>query len=701
MKLALKIVGGLIALIIIAAIAIPMLVSAEYIKAQLVEQVKKATGRELQIKGEAKITVFPNIAIEVEDVTLGNPGGFTSPYLVHIDKLATGAALKPLLSKELRITGITLEGAKLHLEQLKSGVKNWDFANAAAPKEPTAEPVGGAKKSPLNQFAIGRVTIKDTSVNMIKPDAKPMLIDGINIALDGADGSGQLSLNGSVNYQNQPVKFKVGIDEMKALLAGKTEPVIASLNLPSGNLNFDGKMAIGDAPNADGTLKFTSDDLGQLMAWATGKKPAGNLPKKVNIKTQLGFKGMQYISLGDLSFTVDSLTGAGKLLLNMAGAVPSINGELKLGDVNIEALTGKSGSSAAGNASATAASSGGEGWSTAPLDLSGLRAVNANLKITTPKVTTGKLQLTNIDSTIKMDNGTLNLALANLSLYGGAAKGTVTLDGSSAAAGLGTNLTLSKVDIENLMTALSGASKIKGIATVSVNVNGRGTSQKALIGSLNGNGTMKINDGAIKGINVASFLRDAKKGFILGDSSTQSTDFTELTASYKIAQGIVSNDDLSMKSPVLRLAGSGTINLPARTINYRAVPTLVSSLKGQGGEAATGLDIPLIITGPWSAISITPDVSGMLTNALKDPAALKENLKGIKDSIGDFNSPKDIGKALLGGKKEVPATTTPATGSTTPSTAAPATTAAPVDKKAEKQQKINDAIGGVLGAFGK
>jgi AsmA protein len=158
-------------------------------------------------------------------------------------------------------------------------------------------------------------------------------------------------------------------------------------------------------------------------------------------------------------------------------------------------------------------------------------------------------------------------------------------------------------------------------------------------------------------------------------------------------QGVVSNKDLSMKSPVLRLAGSGSISLPARTINYRAVPTLVSSLQGQGAkDKSTGLNVPLLITGPWSAISITPDLEGILTNALTNPEALKENIKGVKEGLKDFNSPKDIGKALLGGTGE--AAPTPA--------AAPATGAAPVAKpKPAKEQLINDAIGGVLGGFGK
>jgi AsmA protein len=148
----------------------------------------------------------------------------------------------------------------------------------------------------------------------------------------------------------------------------------------------------------------------------------------------------------------------------------------------------------------------------------------------------------------------------------------------------------------------------------------------------------------------------------------------------------VTNNDLSMKSPVLRVAGKGTVSLPPKTVNYRLEPTIVGSLKGQGDtkDARTGLTIPLVIAGPWANPSITPDVVGMLQDGLKNPEALKQNLKDITGQLKDFNSPKDIGKALLG----APPKATPADGAAaaTPST---------------KSDAITQGIGGLLNAVGK
>lgn len=709
MKRLFKIIGALLALLIIAAFAIPMFISADFIKAQLIAQVKTATGRDLTINGAASIKIFPNIAVEVEDATLGNPAGFSTPYLVHVKKLETGAALKPLLSKELRITGFTLEGADVQLEQLGNGTKNWEFKNAkpvnaeAAASPPTKEP---SASSPLKALAIGRVTIKDSKVTLTKPGAKPMAVEGITLALDGADFSGPLALDGKLRYQGGDVSIKLNATDAPALKAGKPAPLKATISVPSGEANFDGKLTLAETPIAQGATSLSSDNLPALMGWATGKKPAGKLPQKVSAKTNLTYKGPQSIALNDLNVSADSITATGNLLANVAGVVPNISGELKLSELDLDKLAAHQEANtrhfALGASPAYAAEA--EGWSTAAIDASALRAANANLKLSSPKITSGKLTLSNIATTLMLNAGKLNMNISNISLYGGTAKGIVNLDGTGSGVGLAANLALNQIDIEGLMTALTGASKLKGAANITMDITSHGASQRALIGALNGMGVIRINNGAIKGINIASFLRDAKKGFLLAESSTESTDFTELTGSYKIAQGVLSNSDLLMKSPVLRLTGSGTVNLPAKTINYRAVPSIVGTLKGQGGKdklSGGGLDIPLIITGPWSRISVTPDVKGLVEDALKNPEALKQNLKDIGSDLKNFNSPKDIGKALLGGKKAEPATPTPegAAPATPADAAAPATDAAAPEPAPAKKPKLKDAVGDLLKGF--
>lgn len=695
MKTFLKIFAAIFSLLILTAIAIPFLISADTLKGQLVAQVKKATGRTLEIKGDTKLTIFPNIAVEASDVTLSNGAGFKAPYLVHFDKLATGAALKPLLKKELIITGITVEGATLNLEQNASGAKNWEFT--AEKLQDTAEDVAKApeaqeeSKSPLKRFALGDVTIKDTAVNYNAVGKQPMALSYIDVTLRGADANSPLELDGSAEYNGETISVALDVKDTKDFLAGKDSPIVLALKLPGGSLDFNGSGAMLENDwRAKGALDADFSALSRVMKLATGKA-GGGMPEKVSAKGNLSATRSK-IGVSDAKFNVDGTAATGSLAVGLGGAVPNITGNLALGDLDT-AVFNKSGTSEEAGESNSAPRGSREGWSNEPINLDGLKAINADLDLTARSIKSGKLELGATDANVKVAGGKATVNLRKTSLYDGTASGVV----SASTAGVAADVNIASVHIEPLLAALMDKSRLRGDANLKLNVRASGNSQQEWVNSMNGNGTFKVLNGAFKGIDVGKFLRDAKKGF-MSDSESESTDFTELGGSFSMKDGVVSNSDLAMKSPALRLSGNGSASLPARTVNYRAVPTIAQTSKGQGGkDEVGGLTIPLMITGPWSNISITPDLAGMVQEGLKDPAAFKQNIQGLRDTIGDFNSKDDLKRLLTGEKAPAAETEAPAE-TTAPAQAAPseAAPAAPLSEKEQRQQMIEQGIGNLL-----
>lgn len=692
-----KILGGFVALIIVALLAAPLFISSDMLKAQLIAQVKKATGRTLEIQGDTSVTLFPNIAVNVNDVTLSNPEGFTTPYFVQLKTLSTGAQLRPLLRGELIIDGITLDGATINMEELKSGAKNWEFT--AEKIQDTAEKAAKApeaqkqSESPIKRFALGDVTITNSAVNMIKPGANVMSLSGIDATLQGADANSPLKLEGNANYREEEISLAIDIANTKQFLNGESSPLIASVKLPGAALDFKGDARMGEAISAKGKLNANTSALPKVLAWATSQPAAEGLPEQVSVKGDLDYNA-NVIKLGDATLRADSLAASGVLGVNLQQKTPGISGTLDLGDVNLDTLlppTKETKSSGGGAiSSSTNKSAPSEGWSNKTVDLSGLKAVNADLNLKLNSLKSGKFELGKTATHVGINDGALALNIAQTALYSGTASGII----NASPQGIGANLAISKVNIDALMSALSGDSRLEGLANVKLNVRATGTSQRAWVNSLNGNGAISVRDGALKGINIGQFLRDAKQGFLF-KSEAESTDFSELGGTFTIAQGVLTNSDLAMKSPALRVTGSGSANLPARTLNYRLVPTLAQTSKGQGGkDAVGGLTVPLVITGAWSNPSVTPDLAGALQEGLKNPEAIKQNIESIKDTIGDFNSKDDLKRALLGEKK--PATTTPTT-TTAPATK-PATTTgttAPAPKPT-KEEQIKQGIGGLL-----
>lgn len=678
MKRLLKIFGVLVALLIVAALAAPMFINQDTIKAQLIAQVKKATGRTLEIKGETSVKFLPNIAVSAQDVSLSNPEGFTTPYLVSLKKLETGAELMPLLRGELLINGITLEGAIINLEELKSGAKNWEFTKEklkdsaeAATDAPEAQKQSG---SPIKRFALGDVTISDSEINLIKPDANVIALKDIDLTLQGADANSPLKLEGSALYREEKISVELNIAKTREFMDGKASPVTFALKLPGASMDFKGEGNMGEKIRAAGSLNANAAALPKVLAWATGKKAAASLPEQVSVDGKMDYASKQ-LKLSDATLRADSTKATGTLTVNHGGAVPKIGGNLNLGAIDLDALTGKSSSSSTSGAGGSGGAS--SGWDSTPIDLSGLKAVDADLDIAFEKLTSGKFTVGATQSHVALNAGKLALLIKQAQLYSGTLAGTV----RATKGAVGADVKLNAIDIEALMTALSGKSRLEGKTNLALNVNATGSSQNEWVSTLNGSGNLKVVDGAIKGINIGSFLRNAKQGNFF-KSDTESTDFTDLTATFTITKGVLSNSDLSMKSPALRLGGNGSVNLPAKTVNYKLLPTIAETSKGQGGkDQVAGLTIPLVITGPWSSPSVTPDLGGMLQEGLKNPDTIKQLIE----------NPKDIGDVLLG-KKPAATETAPAA---TPAEGAAAPAAAPT-KKEQRQQMIEEGIGGLL-----
>jgi AsmA protein len=115
------------------------------------------------------------------------------------------------------------------------------------------------------------------------------------------------------------------------------------------------------------------------------------------------------------------------------------------------------------------------------------------------------------------------------------------------------------------------------------------------------------------------------------------TDFSELTGTATVANGVISNQDLMAKSPLLRVTGKGDVDLPKEALDYLLTATIVGSLEGQGGKELTelkGVSVPVQVSGTFAA----PKYQVRLDQVLKESAEkkVKEKLeKKLEKKFGD------------------------------------------------------------------
>ena len=337
-----------------------------------------------------------------------------------------------------------------------------------------------------------------------------------------------------------------------------------------------------------------------------------------------------------------------------------------------------------------------------PIDLSALKKLNA-----TGEANIGWLKLANVKTEsvrlgLKAGEGIATLSPFSANLYNGSMSGTLRVD-ARATPSIAFKQNMKGVSVGPLMVDAIKNDMLSGTGTVNVDVTTQGNTVGALKKALMGNASLNLADGALKGVDIAGSIRDLKnKVNILGTKETSSdknkkTDFSELTATFDIKNGVAHNEDLAMKAPVLRLSkgdSHGDIDIGNERINYIAKPTVVKSLKGQGGaelDSLSGIAIPIKITGTFSDPKYGMDFAAVGTalaqSKLLDKvggekgAAVKELLGG--DKVEGL-------KGLLGKKK--PAATVDPNAPAAPADAGAATPAAPAEQSKSIEDKAKDKL---------
>lgn len=277
-----------------------------------------------------------------------------------------------------------------------------------------------------------------------------------------------------------------------------------------------------------------------------------------------------------------------------------------------------------------------------PLDFAALKTLNASGSVKVGSLKLYGVKASNIRLEFKAGNGKLDVSPLAANLYQGSASGSLSLNAAGPALAVKQNI--AGVSIGPLLRDALDKDVLEGRGSVSVDVAANGNTVGAMKKSLQGAAAVNLRDGALKGINIAAALRQAQSrmGTLKGEkvqaaSAQEQTDFSELTASFSIRRGVAHNDDLAAKSPLLRLAGKGDIDIGAERLNYLARATVVSTLKGQGGrelDALRGVTVPVRISGPFKAPQYALDFNAMVGEAAKQEIKNRAEDKlreGLKD----------------------------------------------------------------------
>ncbi len=684
-----KILIALAVLVVVAlgaVAALPFFIDVNAYKPTIEAKAKEALGRDLKLNGPIKLSIWPNIGVEASDVVLANVAGGQAKEMAKLKSLVVSVKLLPLLSKTVEIDSFVLNAPVINLEVDKAGKPNWQFGDQKA-ASPAGKPAAGG--APSGTIKLGDVRLVDglvTYANLQTGDKQQL--EAINVKVSLPDMDSPFKLNGSAVWNKEKVDLDIATGALSKLQAGQTSPVKAKVASKHLTLEFDGTATVKDTSTAAaGTVSVETPSIKDLAAW-TGKPLANVQPNtmgKLAIKGKLALNGKK-VDFTDAKIAIDAINATGALSVDANAAKPVIKGNLDVDKLDVNPYLGPE-QPAKPAQPAAAGKPGGQDWSDDPIDVSALKTFDADLAASAGQVIFRKMKTGKATVKLAVKDGrmALDLGVPKPGLYEGEGTVNVVVNAAQTPAAYEVKAKLAGLQAEPYLKDANDSDKLSGKLNVDSAITARGGSQRQIVSATNGQGSVKFENGALKGIDLAGVARqlgEAGKGagtfdpsrmmsgvknMFGGGGASEKTDFAELGGTFTIVNGILTNKDLAMKSPFVRVTGAGTVSMPPKTMDYKINISAVATTQGQGGGDAGGVGIPINCKGPWSGDSCGPDMAGMF---MGNPGNLMKGLGGM----GGAGAAGGLGGALpkgMPGGGAMPSGM-PSMGGSTGGTAAPA-----------------------------
>ena len=145
---ALKIVGIVVVVLLLVAIALPFLINVNSFRPKLESELTEALGREVKV-GNLSLSILSG-SVSAEDLSIADDAAFSKDPFIRAKSLKVGVEVMPLIfSKKLHVTDITLDKPEIALLRDAAGKWNFSSLGGKAPangRHASLEPQEGCRK---------------------------------------------------------------------------------------------------------------------------------------------------------------------------------------------------------------------------------------------------------------------------------------------------------------------------------------------------------------------------------------------------------------------------------------------------------------------------------------------------------------------------------------------------------------------------
>ncbi|MDQ0313999.1 AsmA family protein [Amorphus orientalis] len=570
--------------------ALPLFISTQWVRDTVVGQLSRATGLAIAIDGDVGLRAFPTVGLSAESVRVRAPDGAD---VMSLDTLRADLGLLPLLSGNIRVNEIVLDGLRLALIRQEDGTITLPGLRAASASaaDGAAETTGsdGLRDvvAILERLSVGRFDIRNGVV--VVEDVGTGLretVDQLALRLRLPDIDATAHAEGSLRFRDRPLSFTADIETPRSLTS--TAPTAVSLAIEEGPMtaDLDGTAILADTVSFDGRIAFASDDLSDAVAWASGSAPGVDIGS-VSVEATAVMTPLA-LALTDIGGQIGGSVITGEITLPTATEIPQIRGTLAADTIDLAEFLPQT---TADDAAPAAPDDG-------SLDLSGLNAVDVDLSVTVGELATPQATLRDARARILLQAGDLSIDVPSAGLDGGTLALSIRARDDAGTAAVDGRFRAADVPLATLLAVAPQPYEASGTATANVGFEGRGTTVDALLDAANVTGTVGLRDARVTGLPLADAVPgDSAAGTL--EAINLDAEFAGTTGPVSLAGGVTWRGtpfrvDGSMGAPGTLLSGAPTdfrVGLASDRVSasYSGTVTLAGDLSGRIGLATPSL----------------------------------------------------------------------------------------------------------------
>lgn len=592
--------------------ALVLLVNPNDFRAYMVKQVERKSGYHLQLEGDLRWHVWPQLSIIAGRMALTAPGAATP--VVSAENMRLDVKLWPLLSHQLDVKQVMLKGAVIRLTP-----------DSEAQQQPGA-PVAPTGNAPVDEqrawkLDINKVQVADSLLIWQRTDNDQVNVRDINLELQqDAQRQIHVTLASRINRNQRDVTFSMVAD-----VDMSHYPQQFGANVSQFSYKLEGADIPVGGVSGEGLLQASyQHDIQQLL-------------------------------LNELSFTANNnqLTGSAKATF---GPIPEYVINLAADNLNLDAIFGwKPQNTVSTEDTAKAATV------TAPViaiqadddvgqDLQALRDFTAQVTLTANNLVYRAIKVSHLNLQASNQQGDVQISRLTGNALGGdfSLPGSLDVTGKKVLAAI--NPVINHMELGPVLAAVGLPQTMTGKFSMKAQLSGDGLDVDAFNHRWKGNAQFSMNNARLEGLNIQQLIQQAvtrSSNDVKGqDRYERYTAVKQLQANLALNRGKMNISNLSADSELIAINGKGELNLPAQQCDMNLSVRVMQGWSGEDRlvKFLQNTNIPLRIYGSWTQLSYQLNVEQLLRNELQQRA--KEALRDWSLRNEDNRARQDLKKLI-------------------------------------------------------